>query len=100
MIRRPPRSTLFPYTTLFRSRRRSGSARMPRISTRRVLPMALLPFRECLVFPLVKQGSKEDVVLVNPPSLAGGKVANLVRPPFVGGERKHTVLHHDQVAED
>src|SRR5258708_22217824 len=26
MIRRPPRSTLFPYTTLFRSRRRQGSA--------------------------------------------------------------------------
>src|SRR3989440_4344649 len=25
MIRRPPRSTLFPYTTLFRSRRRSSS---------------------------------------------------------------------------
>src|SRR2546430_9283879 len=24
MIRRPPRSTLFPYTTLFRSRERSG----------------------------------------------------------------------------
>src|SRR2546429_7233002 len=24
MIRRPPRSTLFPYTTLFRSRRRFG----------------------------------------------------------------------------
>src|SRR3712207_7306238 len=27
MIRRPPRSTLFPYTTLFRSRRRDGRAR-------------------------------------------------------------------------
>src|SRR2546425_8445645 len=26
MIRRPPRSTLFPYTTLFRSRRRRGRA--------------------------------------------------------------------------
>src|SRR2546426_3516803 len=26
MIRRPPRSTLFPYTTLFRSRRRVGAA--------------------------------------------------------------------------
>src|SRR3712207_6866576 len=26
MIRRPPRSTLFPYTTLFRSRRRAGGA--------------------------------------------------------------------------
>src|SRR6266480_4660515 len=32
MIRRPPRSTLFPYTTLFRSRspRRAGSGRAPR----------------------------------------------------------------------
>src|SRR5258708_30629473 len=27
MIRRPPRSTLFPYTTLFRSRLRTGPAR-------------------------------------------------------------------------
>src|SRR3712207_8813905 len=27
MIRRPPISTLFPYTTLFRSRRRSAAAR-------------------------------------------------------------------------
>src|SRR2546421_2343605 len=26
MIRRPPRSTLFPYTTLFRSRRNDGTA--------------------------------------------------------------------------
>src|SRR5256885_5579563 len=26
MIRRPPRSTLFPYTTLFRSRQRAGVA--------------------------------------------------------------------------
>src|SRR5256885_8168073 len=30
MIRRPPRSTLFPYTTLFRSRRR-GAARRRRL---------------------------------------------------------------------
>src|SRR5258708_22547492 len=29
MIRRPPRSTLFPYTTLFRSHRRSQSQRHP-----------------------------------------------------------------------
>src|SRR5260370_27566756 len=27
MIRRPPRSTLFPYTTLFRSRRSASAAR-------------------------------------------------------------------------
>src|SRR3712207_8305673 len=36
MIRRPPRSTLFPYTTLFRSRsppgdRRDPSAQLPRL---------------------------------------------------------------------
>src|SRR3712207_8758943 len=30
MIRRPPRSTLFPYTTLFRSRARRGRARRAR----------------------------------------------------------------------
>src|SRR3712207_7683696 len=29
MIRRPPRSTLFPYTTLFRSDRRRGGGRQP-----------------------------------------------------------------------
>src|SRR3712207_8940789 len=29
MIRRPPRSTLFPYTTLFRSKRVVGMARRP-----------------------------------------------------------------------
>src|SRR2546430_11310056 len=28
MIRRPPRSTLFPYTTLFRSRKVSGNSRL------------------------------------------------------------------------
>src|SRR5436309_8779678 len=31
MIRRPPRSTLFPYTTLFRSRPRRGLVRLKRL---------------------------------------------------------------------
>src|SRR5258705_4919410 len=35
MIRRPPRSTLFPYTTLFRSRRYHGPARRPRLAPTR-----------------------------------------------------------------
>src|SRR2546429_3305355 len=34
MIRRPPRSTLFPYTTLFRSHRRDHHQRMPMIGRR------------------------------------------------------------------
>src|SRR5256885_15748788 len=42
MIRRPPRSTLFPYTTLFRSlHHREGRARLhPRSHDRRVSPVA------------------------------------------------------------
>src|ERR1043166_1879253 len=34
MIRRPPRSTLFPYTTLFRSRRAISTSRSSRTITR------------------------------------------------------------------
>src|SRR2546422_7738354 len=33
MIRRPPRSTLFPYTTLFRSQRRASARLHPRQPT-------------------------------------------------------------------
>src|SRR2546430_3699922 len=36
MIRRPPRSTLFPYTTLFRSRRRNPCRRTSTESSRRL----------------------------------------------------------------
>src|SRR5689334_24515268 len=32
MIRRPPRSTLFPYTTLFRSRRHRGAREPDRVA--------------------------------------------------------------------
>src|SRR5256885_3978356 len=38
MIRRPPRSTLFPYTTLFRSQKK-GSLRQP--AKKRVLPVSV-----------------------------------------------------------
>src|SRR2546426_2271827 len=34
MIRRPPRSTLFPYTTLFRSRQKTSSASGPLLQWR------------------------------------------------------------------
>src|SRR3712207_8472482 len=38
MIRRPPRSTLFPYTTLFRSQARRERARLARELRRHLLP--------------------------------------------------------------
>src|SRR2546430_13721153 len=42
MIRRPPRSTLFPYTTLFRSRNRVSNAeeRIFSFSTAEIVPAA------------------------------------------------------------
>src|SRR5258708_22070921 len=43
MIRRPPRSTLFPYTTLFRSRRMSPACRSP--STCRCRPACSTSWR-------------------------------------------------------
>src|SRR2546425_7224492 len=36
MIRRPPRSTLFPYTTLFRSNRQLSLAKLQRLRKRRI----------------------------------------------------------------
>src|SRR2546430_5254213 len=44
MIRRPPRSTLFPYTTLFRSGR---MPRFPRRSSRQEVAMLRLSFVGC-----------------------------------------------------
>src|SRR3712207_8971902 len=44
MIRRPPRSTLFPYTTLFRSRTQSRNVDQPRPMSAALLPLSLLLF--------------------------------------------------------
>src|SRR2546428_5444984 len=38
MIRRPPRSTLFPYTTLFRSSSRAPDPRLPSRGGQRAVP--------------------------------------------------------------
>src|SRR5256885_9858394 len=43
MIRRPPRSTLFPYTTLFRSTSRSRSRARTRLWTRQPVTRGTLP---------------------------------------------------------
>src|SRR5690606_39520278 len=43
MIRRPPRSTLFPYTTLFRSERRSILSGLEPVDTKILSPMPYEP---------------------------------------------------------
>src|SRR3712207_7765050 len=45
MIRRPPRSTLFPYTTLFRSRECSREQRHPSIAVADRIVAAVFPIR-------------------------------------------------------
>src|SRR5688500_8126792 len=82
------------------SRRRSGSARMPRMFTRCFLPMALLPFCERLGFPFPEQKRERAVILMDPPSLTGSKVAGLVGPSLVRGKRQQIVLHQDQIAQN
>src|SRR5436309_6519404 len=42
MIRRPPRSTLFPYTTLFRSLKRRGCLTVPRLTLMSLIKMMLV----------------------------------------------------------
>src|SRR3712207_6979072 len=58
MIRRPPRSTLFPYTTLFRSRGQSEAAyalgmRKTQVMTYILLPQALRAMLPTIVSQLV-----------------------------------------------
>src|SRR5256885_13221823 len=47
MIRRPPRSTLFPYTTLFRSRRGSRNYRAKRLGVN-IRTSQLLPHQQSI----------------------------------------------------
>src|SRR2546429_9376225 len=61
MIRRPPRSTLFPYTTLFRSHIR-GPPRMERQTLRRLRAM-----------PVAHALQSSDVVTFKLFRLAGGR---------------------------
>src|SRR5256886_8582616 len=54
MIRRPPRSTLFPYTTLFRSRQRGLPAEQGRVLVAQLVRLPELVERALAVEPQVK----------------------------------------------
>src|SRR2546430_8508025 len=84
MIRRPPRSTLFPYTTLFRS---------PRAVVRRHLLRELLSERTRPRAPL----APGDRRAVPAPSGGGRRVSAHGRPR---GDRKSTRLNssHSQIS--
>src|SRR3712207_9563774 len=50
MIRRPPRSTLFPYTTLFRSRPEEAESEVDRLRARRARAEAFNRLNMCRPF--------------------------------------------------
>src|SRR3712207_7467292 len=58
MIRRPPRSTLFPYTTLFRSRSRARSPRRPSV------PDSPFQYAVLRVVPHVERGEHVNAGVV------------------------------------
>src|SRR5256885_11738785 len=59
MIRRPPRSTLFPYTTLFRSRSCTSTARRSGEATCRPEPSAPAPSPPLPLAAKVRERSEE-----------------------------------------
>src|SRR3712207_9086221 len=92
MIRRPPRSTLFPYTTLFRSRRdrHPPPALRPR-------PLARAPLREGGALgrrprqaPLPALRGRADDPL---PPADDRRVGHLRARPALGTDRKSTRLN-------
>src|SRR3712207_9199059 len=84
MIRRPPRSTLFPYTTLFRSRQRGGREReqaAPLVNDER--PQAEMVARDqCGAALEVEDRHRED---------ADEAIEERIAPALVGGERDRAV---------
>src|SRR5256885_10878371 len=63
MIRRPPRSTLFPYTTLFRSSTRSGSARVDELGVGSGRKDTFGPlFRQAATLPISRNQLREGAV--------------------------------------
>src|SRR5258705_9987153 len=84
MIRRPPRSTLFPYTTLFRSRsgaapRSSGTSRTPRSAglgwsgsgiRSEEHTSELQSLRHLVCRLLLEKKKKKDVEVKSPPDVA------------------------------
>src|SRR5256886_15024679 len=94
MIRRPPRSTLFPYTTLFRSVEVSaGTVPMPDAAKRDLIAAAAERF-----IVLAEVGSKHAAVQLTPEqwasAAAGDRPAGAAWLPG-GGRAGGTVGSHD-----
>src|SRR2546426_9690824 len=76
MIRRPPRSTLFPYTTLFRSKTTNAAATLASVVFLKIQEFARRPVQEQARL----RAQLEAVVAVTPPGLAPASRLGLDAP--------------------
>src|SRR5256885_6767316 len=92
MIRRPPRSTLFPYTTLFRSRARQCARRDPGGAgepvMKRLIPLLALALAGCGAAKELR--SEEHTSELQSP-------CNLVCRLLL--EKKKTTIHHNPIRQ-
>src|SRR5256714_8918672 len=86
MIRRPPRSTLFPYTTLFRSRHQA----------RRGIGIAGLPHEEAVVDLVVEP---DRLVPVDEECLRAGRISLVLPPDLLGAGAGDDGLRRSRLAE-
>src|SRR2546430_6889276 len=84
MIRPPPRSTLFPYTTLFRSRDRVRVALAGQLRHPQFLPVLRI---ECADAPIVRRADDDDAA--GRGDRTGAAAAAGVLPAF-GRSEEHT----------
>src|SRR3989454_5509179 len=86
MIRRPPRSTLFPYTTLFRSQYAGGMAEADVAVLDSVTPPRVGPGR---------------FVFVNavPPDVPLEVLGRIERPTIMDWDRAHPIMRHVEFAK-
>src|SRR3712207_2758327 len=93
MIRRPPRSTLFPYTTLFRSNR----VRFARAATKRWLKSGELSIYDLLMNPSEElKGAKVEEMLLAVRGMGRIKVTRLMREAGVSRSKTLVGLTHGQ----
>src|SRR5438874_3021935 len=97
MIRRPPRSTLFPYTTLFRSEGAASRVvafntdvpHLGALGTRSEEHTSELQSRRDLVCRLLLEKKKQ---LFSPPSQYLRPMANWLRPCWLSSQLSHYLL--------
>src|SRR3712207_7303175 len=90
MIRRPPRSTLFPYTTLFRSRTHLPPHHVrPLVVEQRQVPVALHPLGEHVVDDRLGRGPDDQRLLDRKSTRLNSSHANISYAVFCLKQTTH-----------